>query len=152
MPMARFAKQHKRHCVAVDSFAGMAEPTDRDRDADKAHQYSKGSLAGGAEAFDRVSAEPNAIVFRGFVPEILFQVNVVAFAFVHLDLDHYAPTVAALDWLWPRMSRGGIIAAHDWFPHVEILASAAIKDWAAKSGAKINNQLDTRHAYFRKDF
>jgi predicted O-methyltransferase YrrM len=37
------------------------------------------------------------------------------FAFVSLDMDLYKPTLEGLRYFYPRMSRGGIIAIHDFF-------------------------------------
>ena len=35
------------------------------------------------------------------------------FAFVSLDTDLYKPTLAGLEFFWPRMSKGGFIFIHD---------------------------------------
>ncbi len=53
------------------------------------------------------------------VPRFLEQNPGVRFSLVHFDCDLYAPTKAALDAIWPRVSRGGIVlfdeyAIHDW--------------------------------------
>lgn len=36
------------------------------------------------------------------------------FSFVHLDADLYSSTKSALEWFWPRMSKGGVILSHDY--------------------------------------
>ena len=36
------------------------------------------------------------------------------FAFLHLDCDLYQPTMAALQWFYPRMSAKGLIIVHDY--------------------------------------
>lgn len=36
------------------------------------------------------------------------------FSFVHLDLDLYDSTKAALEWFWPRLNSGGILLSHDY--------------------------------------
>jgi O-methyltransferase len=36
------------------------------------------------------------------------------FSFVHLDLDLYDSTLAALEWFWPRIERGGMLLSHDY--------------------------------------
>lgn len=150
VPMAKFAALHKRKCVAIDSFEGMDQPTERDRDEHGILQYQKGCLNGGVEASDRVAAEPNAIVFKGFVPNVFFQIHLNPFAFVHLDVDQYAPTMAALDWIWPRLADGGILVAHDWLPSSKILAAAAIDEWSAKNGLRFNGPLASSHAWIQK--
>ncbi len=37
-----------------------------------------------------------------------------SFKFVHLDVDLYSSTLAALEWFYPRLVRGGLIVAHDY--------------------------------------
>jgi len=36
------------------------------------------------------------------------------FKFVHLDVDLYSSTLAALNWFYPRMERGGLMLTHDY--------------------------------------
>jgi hypothetical protein len=53
------------------------------------------------------------------VPEFLNDNPGVRFSLVHFDCDLYAPTKAALEAIWPRVSRGGVVifdeySIHDW--------------------------------------
>ena len=36
------------------------------------------------------------------------------FALVHLDCDLYAPTRAAMEFFYPRLTRGGLLVVHDY--------------------------------------
>lgn len=56
----------------------------------------------------------NCIVCQGYVPETFKGIDDM-FCFVNLDMDLYQPTLAALEWFWPRMSPGGVILIHDYF-------------------------------------
>jgi O-methyltransferase len=49
----------------------------------------------------------------GLFPESATGVD-ARFSFVHLDMDLYAGTKAALEWFWPRLSKGGAILSHDY--------------------------------------
>jgi len=150
MPMAEIGRHYGRTVHAVDSFQGMAQPTDRDT-----AQYPKGALSvGGSEIFrELVAPYGNVVVHEGVVPEVLDRISVKCFAFVHLDLDHYAPTRAALEWLWPRMSPGGILCCHDWTRERTTLAAGAINDWARHSGVPISGVMErSAHCWFVRPF
>lgn len=55
---------------------------------------------------------------KGLFPASAAGMEPVRFSFVHLDLDLYDSTLAALEWFWPRLTPGGTLLSHD-FPHVE---------------------------------
>ncbi len=56
---------------------------------------------------------PNAIfhvgIFPATAPDNLFGVS-----FVHIDCDQYATCKAAIEYFWPRMNTGGVIAFDDY--------------------------------------
>jgi|GEM_PF-2444572 len=112
-----------RKVHAVDSFIGMPAPV---FETDKEYRRGLFSTNGSAEFRGQF---PEAIIHEGFVPEILDDINVDSFAFLHLDIDHEYSTRLALDWIWPRMSSGGILICHDWFPEAKKLAARAVKNW-----------------------
>ena len=52
-------------------------------------------------------------LFPGFFPDTTEGIE-EAFAFVSLDVDLYEPTLAGLDWFFPRLNPGGYIFVHDY--------------------------------------
>ncbi len=56
----------------------------------------------------------NIVIRQGYVPDTLQGLENEQFAFVLLDLDLYNPTVASLEFFYPRLSRGGYLAVHDY--------------------------------------
>lgn len=50
----------------------------------------------------------------GLFPESAAELEHLRFSCVHLDLDLYDSTLAALEWFWPRMVSGGILVSHDY--------------------------------------
>lgn len=125
----RLIARHSGETIGVDSFEGMAEPTAHDF-VDGVTRYPKGRLA---FPLVRVQAEvPSAKLIKGFVPGVLSEVPEGPYAFAHLDLDHYAPTKAALEWLDSRMMPGGVLLADDYFPDLDALASKAINEFLQK--------------------
>lgn len=123
---------HGGATIGVDTFTGMPEPGKRDI-KDGWNPYPKGRLAASMECAAKVA--PGARLVRGCVPAILADIGTTGFAFAHLDMDHFDPTLAALEWLWPRMCSGGIICCDDWFPdRDDWLASGAIHAFVARVG------------------
>jgi hypothetical protein len=57
---------------------------------------------------DRVEFHP------GLFPASAMGLDQHRFSFVHLDLDLYESTRAALEWFWPRLEKGGILLSHDY--------------------------------------
>ncbi len=54
------------------------------------------------------------VIKKGYFPETAANVNDV-FSFVNLDFDLYQPTLAGLEFFYPKMARGGVILVHDYF-------------------------------------
>lgn len=56
----------------------------------------------------------NVIFKKGWVPDTFAGID-DAFAFVSLDMDLYAPTLAALRFFYPKIQGGGVILLHDYY-------------------------------------
>lgn len=50
-----------------------------------------------------------ARIIPGPVPETLSRIDSGQFAFAHIDMNCAAPEIAAIEFLWPRLSRGGLV-------------------------------------------
>jgi hypothetical protein len=103
----------------IDSFEGLADPTDEDRfkgrdDAD-ASAFLKGAYAMPIDRAQRTLSEfPGVSYHRGWIPDVFETLPARDWSFVHLDVDHYAPTFAGLEYFHPRLSRGGVIICDDY--------------------------------------
>jgi O-methyltransferase len=117
---------HDGETIGVDSFEGMPEPTERDIRGDWI-PYPRGRLK--ADPPD----VPGARLVRGWVPDVLAELPDGPYAFAHVDMDQYDSTLAALQWLRPRMVPNGIVCCDDWFADRDWLAAGAInalaRDW-----------------------
>ncbi len=51
---------------------------------------------------------------KGYFPDTSIGLENEQFALVHIDADLYAPTVAALEFFYPRLTPGGVIIVHDY--------------------------------------
>lgn len=136
---------HDGITIGVDSFAGMGEPTEHDYRNGRCN-YPKGWLS--VDIRKVRSNLPDVNLIKGWVPQVLSDVPLHRFAFAHIDMDHYAPTRAAIEWLWDKMAPGGIMTCDDWFAdNADILAARAIREIAME-----RRSLDGdfgRHAYWR---
>lgn len=96
-----------------DSFAGLPEPTALDRTQDS--MWQKGDLTA-SEATTRANLAgfSNIAIHRGWIPEILTAVANERFRLVHIDVDLYEPTLASLEFLYPRLNSGGVIVFDDY--------------------------------------
>jgi O-methyltransferase len=56
----------------------------------------------------------NIIIKQGYVPDTFAGLENEKFAFVLLDLDLYTPTVASLEFFYPRLAAGGYLMVHDY--------------------------------------
>lgn len=154
MPIAEQAKRHMRIAHAVDSFRGMDDPSPED-----GGEYPAGALSvGGSAHFMHLVRPygPTVQVHEGWVPEALCEMDGRCFAFAHIDLDHYAPTLRCLQWLAPRLSPGAAFAVHDYFPAKRRLASRAVNDWFVSGDPERHNirsnhyAKESNHIWFQK--
>ena len=57
----------------------------------------------------------NVKIYKGYFPQTLTQdLFSNSFAFVHLDVDLYEPTIAGLQFFYERISKGGYLLVHDY--------------------------------------
>jgi len=77
----------------------------------------------------------NVVIKKGYVPDTFAGLENEHFAYVNLDMDLYAPQLAALRFFGPRMSVGGVITVHDYttLPGT----NQAVTEFAEESGAVV---------------
>lgn len=157
VPLAEAGARADRRSHAIDSFWGMAPPTEHDYEPDGHCHYPEGCLsAGGVEGLLERCAHIQewVAIWQGWIPEVFDRMpSDLHFAFAHVDLDQYVPTLASLHWLWPRMNPGGILCCHDWFPGHDFLAAGAIRawmDWQRRYALAVEpaGELPSHHVYF----
>ncbi len=75
------------------------------------HNFSDTSL----EMVKKFIGEQENVYFHpGYFPGSAENLEETEYAFVHLDADLYKPTLAALNYFYPRLSAGGVIIIHDY--------------------------------------
>ncbi|HWQ29838.1 MAG TPA: TylF/MycF/NovP-related O-methyltransferase [Negativicutes bacterium] len=125
----------ERSLYLFDTFEGFDQ---RDMETEKRHGFSESYKQEFSDTSEelvlaRMPYKSRVILRNGFFPETTEGLDDI-FAFVSLDADLYAPTLAGLEWFWPRLSPGGAILLHDYsnpcFPGVK----HAVTDFEMKNG------------------
>lgn len=80
---------------------------------------------------------PNVELVRGPVPETLEQVSTQRVAFVSIDMNIVQPEIAAAEFFWPRMVRGGVMVIDDYGWSSHRLQKDAFDDFSLQHNVKI---------------
>ena len=79
----------------------------------------------------------NCIIRKGYFPDTVKGLE-EKFVFVSLDMDLYRPTLEGLEYFYPRMCGGGIIAIHDYFSDAYPNIKRAVNDFCEKNKIDLN--------------
>jgi len=92
-----------------DTFAGLPQPEAVDGD------LRAGEFCCGLDEVKRyLGSQANTHFHIGMLPDSGAAVSDRTFSFVHVDVDLFDGTLAALNWFYPRMQPGGIMITHDY--------------------------------------
>lgn len=128
---------HGHHII--DSFQGLSQPGQEDEppagfpDATRIRKMTK--IGQFSASLDKVRQNlvdfPGIHYWPGWVPQVLSQVAVTQCRFVHVDLDLYEPTLAAISHFWPKLAAGGYLVCDDYnWPG----GSRAVNEFCAQQG------------------
>jgi hypothetical protein len=78
----------------------------------------------------------NVRVKKGWVPETFEDID-DTFCFVHLDMDLYQPMLAAIEFFWNRMNKGGVLLIHDYYLQPLPGVKKAVDDFEVRLGQKL---------------
>jgi O-methyltransferase len=71
----------------------------------------------------------NMEIVRGYFPECATkEMEDTKYSFAHIDTDGYGSTLGSLEFLYPRMSGGGIFVIHDYI-HTMVSVKEAVDDF-----------------------
>jgi hypothetical protein len=130
--LAHFAAQNDRHVFLFDTFTGFDTRDLCGVDEHRRVQFTETSI----DAVRRtVGNNAHTTYVPGFFPEsITSAAERATYAVVHVDCDLYAPTKAALEFFYPRMSLGGILFVHDYASGIWPGVTQAIDELRAVTG------------------
>lgn len=96
-----------------DTFEGMPE-TDPRKDLHKKGDFADTSI----ESVSQYVGFPERCIPRkGFIPETFRGLEDAVISFAHIDVDIYRSILDCLQFIWPRLSIGGVIVFDDYgFP------------------------------------
>lgn len=100
-----------------DSFEGLSKPGDLDNvDNGRTFKWGAHDMAVGEDIAGKnlTSFAGHFKLYKGWIPERFDEVKNNKFSLVHIDVDLYEPTLASLEFFYPRMSAGGIIVCDDY--------------------------------------
>jgi len=105
-----------------DSFAGLSPPTSEDQGGNSNASRMYDRMQSGEQLFaadletvrSNLAEHTNIQYFPGWIPERFAEVADKNFAFVHIDVDIYAPTRDSLEFFYPRLAKGGFIQIDDY--------------------------------------
>jgi hypothetical protein len=93
-----------------DTFEGLPSPGTGD-----SPRFTSGQYVGRLdEVRSYLESYQHVFFYKGCFPDTAGPIAERNFAFAHLDVDLYQSTFDCLQFLYPRMSRGGIIVSHDY--------------------------------------
>lgn len=107
----------------VDSFEGFPEPRPEDfiainrgkNGTAMAPAFQRGDGAASLEHVRGVLRNFPGVHFHpGFIPQVWSRLPETRWAFVHIDVDLHHPTLASLEYFYPRMVTGGIVICDDY--------------------------------------
>lgn len=130
--------------IGVDSFCGLPEPSTPGEE-----NMFKGKFDVGGSAKFKADF-PKAVCVEGWIPDCLESISDRKIAFAHIDVDHYKTTKQCLEYVWPRLSPGGIMVGHDFSWDANRAAMKAYRDWMSESGV---DYIGVEHTsiYFRNE-
>jgi O-methyltransferase len=98
-----------------DTFEGFA-PQDLLKELQKDDRFSTDMFADTSveKVVGFIGGNENLRFKPGFFPATAKGLESEMFALAHIDADLYAPTIAALNFFYPKMAKGGVIIVHDY--------------------------------------
>jgi len=105
----------ERKLFLFDTFSGFDEndiKVEQTFHGDNYNQFKDTNVKSVMQCID--PENDNVIPIAGMFPQSIPENFNHIFAFVHMDMDLYQPTIEAFRYFYPRVSRGGYMIVHDY--------------------------------------
>lgn len=131
------ADTESREYFLFDSWAGLSTPGKQDATSD-VEPWKAGDIASD-EAITRKNLADwqNVHFLRGWIPDRFSEVGDRCFAFVHVDVDLYEPTIKALQFFADRLAPGAVLMCDDYGSLKCPGARRACDEFVRERGAKL---------------
>ena len=141
-----------RKLYLFDTFEGFDErDTQKELQRNYTDKDKQGYFSNTSEEYvlSLMENPENCVIRKVFFPETTEGVD-ETFCFVNLDADLYSPTVAGLQWFYPRMGQGGVILIHDFFSKAFHGVKDAVKEFCKENAITYIPVGDTLSVAIRK--
>lgn len=109
--LAKYARRANCKCYLFDTYAGFNASDKVGIDSGVESTYSDTSL----DEVRKLVGEQNTHYIKGYIQDSLRMVDEdEVYSLVHIDCDLALPTIAALEYFYPRTTPGGFIIIHDY--------------------------------------
>lgn len=137
---SKFSKDRKIRLF--DSFEGLPEACEHD------NHHKKGDFndVNFQSVVDYFNDKPNVEINKGWIPATFKGKESSKIAFLHLDLDLYEGYRDTLEFAWPKMVSGGIIAFDDYQAPSCLGARKAVDEFVAEHGITLHTDANLPHA------
>ncbi len=136
-----------------DSFEGFAEPIQEDGNyAQKRFDDYAFTDTSVEHVRNTLKDFPEVEIHKGWIPSVFSNVEDREYRFVHIDVDMYEPTLAGLEYFYPKLVPGGVLVVDDYGPWPKgayVGCAAACHEFAQKHGVGFA-PLNTGNAIFLK--
>jgi hypothetical protein len=125
----------KKKLYLFDTFSGFDKRDVAVEERNNYSEYGESHLSNSSVklVLNKLPHAENVIIRKGYFPETAEGIE-EPFCFVNLDFDLYQPTLAGLEYFYPKMVNGGIILIHDYFSSGYKGIKEAVKDFEQKNG------------------
>jgi hypothetical protein len=114
--MLRHSCTGKLH--VFDSFEGLSAFGPKDASprfaTPKAQAKERANFRSNYEHLESLVDPDRVVLHKGWIPNVLSGVDVGSVSFANIDVDLYAPTLAALHYIYPRVVDNGVIFLDDY--------------------------------------
>jgi Macrocin-O-methyltransferase (TylF) len=134
--LARFAAESGKKLFLFDTFSGFDS-----RDLVGIDEAAKFQFKNTSISYVQETVGHNEITtyVQGFFPEsITPEVAECKFSLAHIDCDLYEPMKAALEFFYPRMSKGGMLILHDYSSGIWPGVTRAIDEFTNATGEHLS--------------
>lgn len=131
-----------RQIRLFDSFEGLPEACEHDN-YHKAGDFNDVDFQSIANYF---SDKPNVEINKGWIPDTFAGKENCTLAFCHVDLDLYEGYLATLNFIWPRMVAGGIVAFDDYQAPTCLGARKAVDEFTSQHNISLHTDSNLPHA------
>lgn len=111
--------------IGIDSFEGVSDPGSYDTE-----YFKTVKLDIPIDYAQRTMAKHNNVeLYKGWIPDVFGQIDILEYSYVHIDVDLYEPTKNCIEYFWPKLVSGGVLICDDYGSYKTIGARKAMNDF-----------------------